>query len=405
MSTFSRKQKRNVGIGGVIMILMIIVVFVFWGGSASRIGGSNASVIAKVNGTSITKGAFQKRLLQRVQAFESQLNQNITPEMLKQLRIPEQVLNQMINELLIQQEAKRYGLQVSNQELTELITSAPIFQDDKGIFSVRRYKYQLARLGLTPTEYEEQVKDQLLSSKLTGLITDAIFTSDEESRLYYMLREEKIDLDVVKIETADLVSRVPIIPSALDNFIATNELAIRDYYETHLEEFKTTDGKKSKELSEVHSQIAEKLLKEQLAEERAKDLSLEVLDAWKNSKPITSVLAPYNIKPASTGYFSRATTFIPQIGRSDEVATTAFSLSKSRQFPTAPIYVNGSWVVIKFRDSKGATLADFAKQEAAISKDLRAQKTNEAYRLLFAAMQTRAKITKRPLEDEPNLFQ
>lgn len=405
MSSFTKKQKKKVGIGGLIMIAMIIIVFVFWGGGTGQQGSSGGTVLASVNGVKITQSNFQKRLLQRIQAFESQLNQTITPEMLKQLRIPDQILTQMINELLIQQEAKHYGIHVSNQELSKLIIATPAFYDEKGVFSAKRYKYLLARLRLKPGEYEEQVRDQLLTSKLTNAIRDSIVTSKEEAKLDYLVSQDQRNLEAVKVSATNLEGKSTVLPSEIDGFIKTNDAEIASYYAVNIDEFKKTKDSTAKPLSEVKVQIAEKLLKERGVEEKAKALAISVLEAWKNNRPITKIISPYNIKPITTGFFSRTTSFIPNIGRSAEVTNEAFSLSSTKPLPTSPMYVNGSWVVIKFKDAKSADLSKFEKESSKIVQEQNTRKTNDALRLLFADMQTKAKITRREFDYSSNLFQ
>src|SRR3990167_6466670 len=483
MLKFTRRQRTTVGIGGAILIGMIIVVFIFWGTGGIKSGPGN--VIARVNGSSITVSEYRERFLQRIRTFESQINQSITPEMLQQLRIPEQILSQLIDEELINQEASRLGLKVTTKELQTVITDSPSFKDEQGRFSPIRYKRLLQYSGLAPAQYENQLRSNLLRSKLIGLMADSILVSKSEAKKVFLIKNDKVNVEVVKVDPADLVSKISFLPQAIEEYVKTHEAVIQNYYASHEEEFNTPEQVKARhiligvkegatpdqdkearnkideirkkatranfsELAQKNSQdqgsgkkggdlgwfsrdrmvkafsdvafslqpgqisdvfksqygyhiilleekrpaverplegvkfsIAEKLIVQERAEEKAKELAIQILETWKQGKPLTNLLSPYNLKLASTGLFARDTTFVPILGRSQEAVSTVFGLSKEHSFPTAPLFINGSWFSIKFKERVGAEEQTFAKEEEGIEKELNQQKSYEAFQLFF----------------------
>lgn len=120
-------------------------------------------VVAVVNDEVITLSEVNeegKALFQRVaeQAPASEL-----PEALKQIR--QSVIDKLIEKKLMQQEAKKANISVSDEEIDrayQLILK-------RNNVSPQQFRNQLATMGLTDEQYRDNLKSQVLSSKLVSL--------------------------------------------------------------------------------------------------------------------------------------------------------------------------------------------------------------------------------------------
>lgn len=90
------------------------------------------------------------------------------------------IIRGLIQDEIIWQQTKKYGITVSDTELAADIQKYPYFQNDKGQFDVRYYYKFLNNLRLSPKEYETFRRKQIASNKLKVLIASAASVSDGE---------------------------------------------------------------------------------------------------------------------------------------------------------------------------------------------------------------------------------
>jgi peptidyl-prolyl cis-trans isomerase D len=147
--------------------------------------------------------------------------------MIQELHLQEKILDGLIDKLLIIQEAKRLGLPVSDEELRDAIESTPAFQEN-GQFDNRKYQWVLRSNHMTPEEFEQGQRENLLISKAVSLIKlNEGKVSDDEVLDTYLFENERINLVFLKI-----------VPDSLKSRVNANEVEIRDYYQKHQEEFR-----------------------------------------------------------------------------------------------------------------------------------------------------------------------
>ncbi|MCP2605102.1 SurA N-terminal domain-containing protein, partial [Candidatus Aminicenantes bacterium AH-873-B07] len=93
-----------------VIIAFIITIFAVWGG-AGRIAGRRAvDYIAIVGKDKISTELYRKVLLQRLQNIKNQIEKELDRQLIEQLNLPQQILNQMIQEIVILHLAKELGV-------------------------------------------------------------------------------------------------------------------------------------------------------------------------------------------------------------------------------------------------------------------------------------------------------
>ena len=99
---------------------IIIVVFVFWGiGSYTGPKG----LVASVNGRNITEVEFQRAYAMMEDNVRRSIP-NVTSEMLESFQLEQRVLQSLMQEKLIEDEAERAGLTISPYELRAARTAS-----------------------------------------------------------------------------------------------------------------------------------------------------------------------------------------------------------------------------------------------------------------------------------------
>jgi peptidyl-prolyl cis-trans isomerase D len=223
MLEFMRKRARSAWIK--VIFLIIVVVFIFWGVGGSLSGG-RPDVIANIDGRAISLREFQRAYENMKNAYRDIYKERLTPDLLEKMNLREQALDQLVQTRLLEAEAKRIGFTATDDEVRQEITKVEAFQEH-GSFAQDRYIRLLRYLRLTPGEFEEEQRSQLLIKKLQRLIEDATQVSDDQIKDLFSFSREKVSLSFVKIASADLLPNVVV-----------EAKEVEDYYNTHRESFR-----------------------------------------------------------------------------------------------------------------------------------------------------------------------
>ena len=184
-----RKPGRAKSFFAYIIFALICLVFVFLGvpiDSLSGIGG----FAAVVNREGIPIIEFQKRLDQ-IQKSD-QTPPDAKSQKAKLGEHSRVVMNQLINEALIFQQARGSGLAVSNHEVRNKVTSFELFQEN-GVFKTALYLTFLDNQRLRAKDFEDQMRKWILTSRMERLFHYVFAVSDLE-------REKNKELDRVQIQ-------------------------------------------------------------------------------------------------------------------------------------------------------------------------------------------------------------
>ncbi|MFO7962747.1 MAG: SurA N-terminal domain-containing protein [Desulfobacterales bacterium] len=181
-----------------VLLFAIVVVFIFWGVGTFR--EQRSGRLAIVNGESITYDEWAKTYNSMVENLRQQFGENFNDDMLKVLNVKEQALNQLINNRLLLEEAKRLNFRVGQQELVDAIRSIPAFQTD-GVFNPRLYRRVLSHFRMTPEEFESIQRSEILVGKLRTFINQTANVSDEEALEWYQWNRASVNIDYVLFET------------------------------------------------------------------------------------------------------------------------------------------------------------------------------------------------------------
>jgi len=208
------------------ILVLVAVTFISWGGY-SFFRERKVTYAAKVNGTTIEWTEYNETYQNTIKQYRDALGPSFSEKMIEELHLREKILDGLIDKVLILQEAKRLGLSISDEELRAGIESIPAFQVN-GQFDRRRYEGALRLNRLTPEEFEESQRANLLVSKVVNLIKMNEGTvSDDEVLDAYLFENERINLSFIKIA-----------PDSFKGQITVNDVEMKDYYEKHREEFR-----------------------------------------------------------------------------------------------------------------------------------------------------------------------
>lgn len=185
--------------------------------------GDKAGAVAKVGDVSITSGELQEAYGALFQQYNQLFQGKFDEKQAKQFGLQRQALRQLVNQALILNLAKSYGLIVSDDELLRTISSQTMFAKN-GAFDKTLYEQLLTSNHLTKKQYEENLRRELLIQKTL-----------------YLLASGSRDLEVKTLSSAlgvaDKVSYKLLSPDMIT--LSADEAGVKGYWEKNKKEFKT----------------------------------------------------------------------------------------------------------------------------------------------------------------------
>jgi len=208
------------------ILILVAVTFISWGGFY-LLREEKHSYVAKVDGKIIDVREYNELYQSAIRQYREALGPSFSEKILEEMRLKEKVLDQLIDKILILQEAKRLGFTVPDEELREAIENSPAFQVN-GQFDSRQYERFLRLNRLTPEEFEQMQRESILFSKLVNLIkSSGGKVSDQELFEIYLFENERINLNFIRIT-----------PESFKRTVTVNEIELKDYFQKHMEEFR-----------------------------------------------------------------------------------------------------------------------------------------------------------------------
>jgi parvulin-like peptidyl-prolyl isomerase len=144
--------------------------------------GPTAGSIAKVGNTDISQAQFDK-LMERAKKSYKTNNQTFPqPGTAEYDRIKSQAVSFLVQRVEFAQEADKMGVNISQKQIDDRLA-----QIKKQYFhnSEKAYQKQLHDQGLSQTEVESDIKDQLISQGLYDKVTGGVKVSDADVQKYY----------------------------------------------------------------------------------------------------------------------------------------------------------------------------------------------------------------------------
>jgi peptidyl-prolyl cis-trans isomerase D len=202
----------------------IVVVFIFWGVGSYK--ASRSQDAAEVNGTVIPMTAFNRQYTELVKRYQEKTGGEVTPEMIKALRLKEMALSHLVDEDLLLQAGQRMGFEVTDAELRHHIEGYPAFQQD-GKFDKKRYDWLLSRNHLSPQDFEAQERRQLLLRKVIGEVTSFAKVSDGELLEFFRMAKEEVNVNYLVVSPEKFLARENPPDDAVARYYQENEAEFR----------------------------------------------------------------------------------------------------------------------------------------------------------------------------------
>ena len=156
-----------------IVMGLIIVSFVIWG-VGDMLRGFSPSTVASVGGAKISAQDYHVAYDRAIQQYQRRFRRPFTNEEARQVGLDRSVLQQLLNEAAVDEEARKLGLGISDQALREVITSNPSFHDKSGAFDPALLANALRDMDMNERGFVSELRQQVLRQFIVGALATGV---------------------------------------------------------------------------------------------------------------------------------------------------------------------------------------------------------------------------------------
>lgn len=209
-----------------VLMSVIAISFVLSGVAGYLISRQNTSA-ATVNGVEISQRLFQQQYQSQYQQLAMQMGDKFaavadSAEFTNGLR--HSVLDRLIDDELLRQYSKELGLGVGDEAIKQAIVMNPAFQKD-GQFDNAVYQQLLANNNLTPDQYAEIVRQDLVLSQLMGSLLASDFLTEAQQQQFVKLFFQKRSVRLATFPVADLAAKQSISDQEIEKYYNDHKVA------------------------------------------------------------------------------------------------------------------------------------------------------------------------------------
>jgi hypothetical protein len=307
----------------IFLAIIILPAFVLWGsGSVGRNQGQIKSA-GKIAGKNVTPDEFQDALL----ASRNQMILRFGRDFVENQKFFNWE-DRAWERLILLREAEKRKIKVPDQEVIELITTAPLFQK-KDRFDNDTYIRMVAYMFRTqPRRFEEQIRQNLIMEKLYDSITATVTVGEEEIKKAYKEENEQISIAYLNATYADYAKDLEVSTETLKEYFQKNPLAFKLPLSYNLEYV-------ASESEETMKTVFNRLYKKDPLDTIAKELGLEYKE---------------------TGFFT-ASDPVPGIGWLPQLTTAIAKAQKGEILP--PVRMDKNILILRVKELREPFVPEF----------------------------------------------
>ncbi len=201
------KMRRNVRKLSWTLWLVIAAFIILYFPDFFAGGPDNA--VARVDGQVITLTEYRNALNEQMNYYRG-LNQGELPEnFIQQIQLHNVVMEQLVRRRLILAAARDQGFAIAPQEIRDRLVQFPAFTDELGRWvGMEEYRNVLAENGVDQTTFEQQMVEDLLVERVTGLLTEGVQVGDSQLREVFQRQNERVRFDYVQVRPTTFEAEV-----------------------------------------------------------------------------------------------------------------------------------------------------------------------------------------------------
>lgn len=211
-----RKASSN-WLGKTVMSVLFGVLIVSFGvwGIADIFKGFGQSSLAKIGKTEITTEQFRTLFTDKVQQIGRRFGRPLTMEQARNFGLDRQVLQEVIADAALDEDARRLGLGQSDADVARMISNDPNFKGLDGKFDQDRFVQTIRQFGYTEQRYVAEQRRRLLRNQITSTVVSGLEPTKTQLDALVRFQNEQRSADYLRLTSAQAGTIEPPSPEAL----------------------------------------------------------------------------------------------------------------------------------------------------------------------------------------------
>jgi peptidyl-prolyl cis-trans isomerase D len=204
----------------------LVIAFGIWGiGDVFR--GFGRSTAVKVGHTEIGIEQFRNLYNDRLQQYSRQFGRSIGLEQARQMGLDRLALSQIVTDFLLDERARKLGLNISDAEIIRRVTTNPAFLTPSGQFDRPRFEQILRQNGFTEARFMAEERRQMLRRQLGGTVVGGANVPKLLLEAVNRYQNEQRAIEYVLLDRAHAGEIAPPTPEALQKYYDDRKVLFR----------------------------------------------------------------------------------------------------------------------------------------------------------------------------------
>jgi peptidyl-prolyl cis-trans isomerase D len=223
-----RKASSN-WLGKIIMATVMGVLIISFGvwGIADIFKGFGQSTLAKIGRTEISTEQFRQLYTEKLQQIGRQVGRPLTMDQARAFGLDRQVLQQVIAEAALDDNARQLGLGQSDAQTMRMIYGDPNFKGVSGNFDPARFQATIRQVGYTEQRYIADQRRVSLRRQIANTITAGLEPPKTLIDALVRFQNEQRTIEYVKLDAAQAGTIDPPSPEALAGYFDDHKTQFR----------------------------------------------------------------------------------------------------------------------------------------------------------------------------------
>ena len=199
LKTMRKNVKSLKWVMWIVVATFIISIFVIWGGSGQLSKGLSSGSLVQMSGGKVTVDIYSTTLRNRIESLRREMK-DINRNLIEQLNLPQQVLEQLVEQQIIFAQAKDLGIDASDAEIKDRVINLPGLQRNGQFIGFDEYRQVLSMNHITVGQFEEEMRQEIVLTKTVQALTSGVVVTPDEVWDAYRKSKDSAKIEYLALE-------------------------------------------------------------------------------------------------------------------------------------------------------------------------------------------------------------
>jgi peptidyl-prolyl cis-trans isomerase D len=226
-------RKKSAAQQVIVWGFMAMLVVGLGGFGVANFGGG-VTAIGSVGKREIDVNDYARALQQQLNQLKQQFGQNITLTQAQAFGLDQQVLQGLLAQAALDNEADRIGLSVGDATVASKVTEVQAFKGLSGTFDRETYRFALKNANMTEAKFEDSLRYDEARALLQGAVSGGFVAPAALTDTLYAYVGERRAFSLLRLSEADLTT-----PLA-----TPDEAELKAFYDANIAQFTAPEAKR-----------------------------------------------------------------------------------------------------------------------------------------------------------------